>query len=114
MLKGWPQGPLTRRYHIVGNTFAGILPFANCQDLAERFSDAAQEVEHGAYRFSQVFPLRLYAGVYTTDMVEEKDLTFMDMLNRAGIAMQVAKTFEASTLRFYSEEICEEALHLDR
>lgn len=114
MLKSWPQGPLTRRYHIIGNTFAGILPFTSDQDLTERFAQAAHEVEHGSHQFSQVFPLRLYTGVYTTDMVEEKDLTFMDMLSRAGIAMHVAKTFEASTLRFYSEGICEEALHRNR
>lgn len=114
MVKNWPQNPLTRRYHIVGNTFAGILPLTTYQDLTKRFSDAAHEVEHGAYRFSQFFPLRPYAGVYTTDTEEEQDINFMDMLNRAGIALQVAKTFEASTLRFYSEEICEEALHLRR
>ena len=114
ILKDLPQNQLTRRYHIAGNTFAGIVPFTNRQDLAEMFSAVGHEVEHGAYCFSKVFPLRLYIGIYTTDTVEEQELTFMDILNRSGIALLMAKTFDASTMRFYSEKICEEALHLHR
>ena len=106
------RGPLARCCHITGDTFAGIMPFTGHENLIATFAHTASEIERGAYEPSNVFPLHLHAGIYTTDAIEEEELPFMEMINRASIALLVAKTEEESAFRFYTEDICEHALSL--
>ncbi len=79
--------------------------------MVATFAQTASEIESGAHQPSNGFSLHLYAGIYTTDTIEEEELPFMEMLNRASIALLVAKTAEESTFRFYTEDICEHALN---
>ena len=106
------QGPLARCSHISGGTFAGILPFTGRENMITMLARTADEVENGAYKPSNVVPLRLHAGIYTTDTVEDEELPFMEMLNRASIALLVAKTQEESEFHFYTDEVCDHALNL--
>ncbi|MDD4701404.1 MAG: GGDEF domain-containing protein, partial [Desulfovibrio sp.] len=106
------QGPLARCSHISGGTFAGILPFTDRQGVAAMLAHAVNEVEHGGHKPAQIVPLRLHAGIYTTDTVEDEELPFVEMLNRASIALLVAKTEDESGFHFYSDEICDHALNL--
>ncbi|OXS28316.1 MAG: hypothetical protein BCS36_01110 [Desulfovibrio sp. MES5] len=106
------RGPLARCCHIAGDTFAGILPFTGHENLIATFAQAASDIEKGACQPSDAFPLHLHAGIYTTDTIEEEDLPFMEMINRASIALLVAKTQEESAFRFYTKDICEHALSL--
>lgn len=106
------RGPLARCCHIAGDTFAGIMPFTSHESLIATFAHAANDIEKDAYQPANVFSLHLHAGIYTTDTIEEEDLPFMEMINKASIALLVAKTQEESAFRFYTEDICEHALNL--
>ncbi|MBB5142531.1 sensor domain-containing diguanylate cyclase [Desulfovibrio intestinalis] len=106
------QGPLARCCHISGDTFAGILPFAGRESIIAMCARAASDVENGAYQSSHIFPLRLHIGIYTTDTVEDEEIPFMEMINRASIALLVAKTQDESAFHFYTDEICDHALRL--
>ena len=47
----------------------------------------------------------LHVGVYGTDTAGSGELSFMDMLNRANIALRVAKEGRSDTCVFYSEDM---------
>ena len=106
------RGPLARCSHIAGDTFAGIMPFTGHESMVATFAHTANEIESGAYQPPTVFSLHLHAGIYTTDTIEEEEPPFQEMINKASIALLVAKTQEESAFRFYTEDICEHALTL--
>ena len=99
------DGPLSLCCRVSADKFAGIRPMRDREEFSREFQRLCKRIENDAARLSRAFPLVLHVGVYGTDTAGSGELSFMDMLNRANIALRVAKEGRSDTCVFYSEDM---------
>lgn len=106
------DGDLSLSCRISADKFAGIRPMRSREAFILEFHRLAERIENDAARPSRSFPLVLHMGVYSSDMAPRGDISFVEMSNRANIALRVARESRASHCVFYSEEMRGAALRL--
>ncbi|WP_297829588.1 EAL domain-containing protein [uncultured Desulfovibrio sp.] len=99
------DGPLVRCCRVSADKFAGIRPMSSREEFTRDFQALRKRIEDDTTRFSRAFPLALHVGVYSTDMAHAGEVSFMDMINRANIALRVAKEGSADACVFYSDDM---------
>lgn len=106
------DGALSLSCRISADRFAGIRPMQSREAFSLEFQRLAERIENDAARSSRSFPLVLHMGVYSSDMAPRGDVTFVEMSNRANIALRVARESSAGQCVFYSEDMRGAALRL--
>lgn len=106
------DGALSLSCRVSADRFAGIRPMQSREAFSLEFQRLAERIENDAARSSRSFPLVLHMGVYSSDMAPRGGMSFVEMSNRANIALRVARESSASQCVFYSEDMRGAALRL--
>lgn len=106
------DSPLSLCCRVSADKFAGIRPMSSREEFMAEFHSLARRIENDVARPSRAFPLKLHVGVYSTDMPQTSEISFKEMINRANIALRVAKENSAGGCLFYSEDMRGLALRL--
>lgn len=99
------EGPLQLCCRVSADKFVGIRPMNSREEFTRDFQALRKLIDNDTARLSRAFPLALHVGVFSTDMPHAGEISFMDMVNRANIALRVAKEGSADACVFYSEDM---------
>lgn len=99
------DGPLAICCRVSADKFAGIRPMRSREEFTREFQELCKRIEGDTARLSRAFPLALHVGVYSTDTAQAGEVSFMDMVNRANIALRAAKEGNSAACVFYSEDM---------
>lgn len=99
------DGPLAICCRVSADKFAGIRPMRSREEFTREFQELCKRIEGDTARLSRAFPLALHVGVYSTDTTQAGEVSFMDMVNRANIALRAAKEGNSAACVFYSEDM---------
>lgn len=106
------DGALSLSCRVSADEFAGIRPMQSREAFSLEFQRLAERIKNGAARPSRSFPLVLHMGVYSSDMAPRGGITFVEMSNRANIALREARESSSGPCVFYSEDMRGAALRL--